>query len=249
MKHKLIILIAILANIFAISAQENDEKTAAELYAAKDYSAAKVVYENLLEKGESADLFYNYANVCYKLDELGAAILYYEKALKINPLHADAKANLEFVNTKITDKIETFQPFFLTEWINSLGQSLTSNQWAFLSIGLFLLAVVLAMFFLFFSYRKVRKISFFAAIFMLIFAIFSFFYAFSQKKYTENNPYAIVLQGSVSVKSSPADSGTELFLLHEGTKIEVLSTLGSWTEIKLSDGKNGWVLSDVMAQI
>ncbi|MDR1544860.1 MAG: tetratricopeptide repeat protein [Prevotellaceae bacterium] len=246
---KLIITFAVLINFFAVFAQENNEKRAAELYAEKDYVAAAAIYDSLLKHGESADLYYNYANVCYKLDNLGKAILYYEKALKISPLHADAKANLDFVNTKITDKIDELQPFFLTEWFSELGKIFTSNQWAYLSIGLFAVAAVLAMFFLFFSYRRVRKISFFAGIILLVLSIFSFYYAFSQKKYAENNPFAIIISGSVSVKSSPASSGTELFLLHEGTKIKVLSSLGEWSEIELSDEKTGWVLSETMEEI
>jgi len=232
-----------------VFAQENLPQMAEKFYADKDYENAAATYQKLLAQGESADLYYNYANALFKMDTLGKAILYYERALKINPLHADAKANLAFANTKITDKVETFQPFFLVDWFSSLGKLLTTNQWAYLSIGLFAAAIILALLFMFSSYRQLRKICFFTGIVALLLSIFSLIYAFSQKKYMEDNPFAIVLAGSVSVKSSPSISGTELFVLHEGTKIEVLSTAQNWTEVRFSGDKIGWITDDSFEKI
>jgi len=248
MKKKLSLILGILfiSNTFA---QENLAQIAENFYAERDYENAALTYEKLLEQGESADLYYNYANALFKIDELGKAILYYERALKINPLHADAKANLDFVNTKITDKIEQHHPFFLTAWFSALGKMLTTNQWAYLSIGLFLVAVVLALLFLFSSHRWLRKICFFKGIFVLLLSFFSLIYAFSQKKYIENNPYAIILSGSVSVKNSPSISGTELFVLHEGTKIEVISKHQNWAQIRFDNDKIGWVIDDTFEKI
>lgn len=246
---RLIILSTILIASLAAFSQENLTQTAEKFYAEKEYENAVATYEELLAQGESADLFYNYANALFKTNEIGKAILYYEKALKINPLHADAKANLDFANTKITDKIEQYQPFFLNEWFSSFGKMLTTNQWAYLSIGLFLAAAILALLFLFSSYRRLRKICFFTGILAFLLSIFSLIYAFSQKNYVENNPYAIVLSGSVSVKSSPSISGTELFVLHEGTKIEVISTTQNWAEIRYSGDKIGWVTDDTFEKI
>jgi tetratricopeptide (TPR) repeat protein len=246
---KIIFIINILLCIFTINAQDNAEKTAENFYAEKNYEQAVLEYKKLFAEGKSADLYYNYANALYKTAELGKAILYYEKALKINPLHTDAKANLDFVNTKITDKIEEYQPFFLSEWFSVLGKVLTTNQWAFLSICLFFAAVILTLLFMFSSYRRLRQICFFTGIFALLLSFFSVIYAFSQKKYVENNPFAIVLSGSVSVKSSPSEGGTELFVLHEGTKIEVLSSAQNWTEIRLADGKIGWLTNDNFEKI
>jgi tetratricopeptide (TPR) repeat protein len=248
MKKYILLLIGFLPFLLIFS-QDNGEKVAEDFYAEKDYQNAAIAYEKLLEKGESADLYYNYANTLFKNDELGKAILFYERALKINPLHTDAKANLAFVNTKITDKIEALQPFFITEWFSFLGKMLTTNQWAFLSIALFFAATILALLFIFGTYRKLRKICFYTGIFAFFLSIFSLFFAFSQKKYTENNPFAIVLSGSVSVKSSPSVSGTELFILHEGTKIEVISKTQNWAEIRLSDGKTGWLQETVFEKI
>ena len=248
MKKILSLIIGILSvgNIFS---QENLAQAAEKFYAEMEYENAAATYEKLLEQGESADLYYNYACALFKMDELGKAILYYERALKINPLHADAKANLDFVNTKITDKIEQYQPFFLNAWFSGLGKMLTTNQWAYLSIGLFLAAVILTLLFLFSSYRRLRKMCFFTGIFVFLLSLFSLIYAFSQKKYVENNPFAIILLGSVSVKNSPSISGTELFVLHEGTKIEVISTYQNWAEIRFDNDKIGWIEDDSFEKI
>jgi len=248
-KPKITTLITVLFCFSTLFAQEDLTQIAENFYAERDYESAVETYKKLLEEGESADLYYNYANALFKTNELGKAVLYYERALKINPLHADAKANLAYVNTKITDKVEQYQPFFLNAWFSALGKMLTTNQWAYLSIGLFLSAIILTLLFLFSSYRRLRKVCFFAGIFVFLLSVFSLIYAFSQKKHTENDPYAIVLLGSVSVKNSPSISGTELFVLHEGTKIEVLSSIQNWAQIRFDNDKIGWIMDDTFEKI
>jgi hypothetical protein len=139
--------------------------------------------------------------------------------------------------------------FFLAEWLSNLGKLLNTNQWAYLCITMFIVCLTSLMLFFFSSYYRVRKIAFFVAIFMMILSVCAFVYSFSQKKYFYNNPYAIVLSLSVSVKSSPAQSGKELFVIHEGTKVKVLSTIKEWSEISLPDGKIGWLEKNAIGQI
>jgi SH3-like domain-containing protein len=52
---------------------------------------------------------------------------------------------------------------------------------------------------------------------------------------------AIIFTSQISVKSSPDNSGTDLFVIHEGTKVSVEDEVGEWLEIKLSDGNKGWI--------
>ena len=229
--------------------QEADWKKAEELYAAKQYVEAADVYADMFQYGESAALYYNYANALYKSNQLGLAILNYERALRLDPTNEDIKFNLEFVNKMKTDKIEPLERFFLSEWLEALGRLLTSNQWAYASIISFIVALVLVLLYLFGKKVWLRKFSFFSALFLLMFSICTMVYAFQIKDYIENNPEAIVLAGSVSVKSSPDDSGTEVFVIHEGTKVNVLSTLSTWSEVRLADGNVGWLQSSTIEKI
>ena len=242
-------LCIVLSPLNAQTSIDLDWKKAEELYAAKQYVEAADVYADMFQYGESAALYYNYANALYKSNQLGLAILNYERALRLDPTNEDIKFNLEFVNKMKTDKIEPLERFFLSEWLEALGRLLTSNQWAYASIISFIVALVLVLLYLFGKKVWLRKFSFFSALFLLVFSICTMVYAFQIKDYIENNPEAIVLAGSVSVKSSPDDSGTEVFVIHEGTKVNVLSTLSTWSEVRLADGNVGWLQSSTIEKI
>lgn len=250
---RLSIILILLQSIFCIvSSQttlEADWKKAEELYANKQYNEAANIYAEMFQYGESAPLYYNYANALYKSNQLGLAILNYERALRLDPTNEDIKFNLEFVNKMKTDKIEPLERFFMSEWFGLLGRMLTSNQWAYASIISFALMLILVLLYLFGKKVWLRKLSFFSALFLLLFSIFTMVYAFQIKNLIENNPEAIVLVGAVSVKSSPDDSGTEVFVIHEGTKVNVLSTLSDWSEVRLADGNIGWLQSSTIEKI
>lgn len=241
----LYILIAMFVVLPMWASQDKWEKASA-LYADKDYEGAAAIYRELLNSGESPELYYNYANTLYKTGNLGAAVLNYERALRLDPNNEDARFNLDFVNSKITDKIVPVERFFLYDWIDALGRVLTTNQWAWMSVITFVLFLSLALTYLFSRRRWLRKSAFFVALSLFVVSVLSFAYAFSTKNKLDRRADAIVMSGTVSVKSSPDDGGTELFVLHEGTKVSIISTLGEWGEIRIADGNVGWMLlSDV----
>lgn len=248
-KLKFYILLAFFAFANVAFAEECTLKSAADYYAEQSYEKAMTCYEELLRTGESSQLYYNYANACYKSGNMGLAILNYEKALKLNPFSKDAKFNLALANQQITDKIEPMETFFLLSWINHLGKLFSSNQWALLTILFFLLFLISVMVFLFSSWRWLRKTSFFLALLVLLFSISSFSYSYSIKRNQTLTPEAIVLTGSLVVRSAPDDSGTELFVLHEGTKLTVKSELGEWCEVTLADGNSGWIKESSIGKI
>ena len=175
------------------------------------------------------------------MGDLGKSILYYERALALQPNFEDAKSNLAFVNSHITDKIEPMERFFISEWIYLLGKQLTSNQWAFLSIITFSLALILLLTYMFARLRWIRKVAFFAGIFSILLAFASAGYSFYIHNNQLHHPEAIVMVGSAPIKSAPDQSGTELFVLHEGTKVTIKSRLGTWVEIRIADGNVGWM--------
>lgn len=239
-KYNLLIINLLFLN-FSLVAQNKLEGEAEKFYADKNYQQAAQIYETLMKQGKSADLYYNYANTQFKLNNLGQAILFYERALVLSPYDSDIRRSLEFANTMTTDKIAGYHSFFLVDWFESVGKIFNTNQWAYICIGLFVLSLILGFIFLFSSILSIRKISFYISIVALVLAIISFIYTFHERQYLNNNPYAIVTAGSTSVKASPTLTGKELFVLHEGTKVRVIDSKDNWDKVEIADRRIGWL--------
>ena len=241
---KRIILFLSLILCFGLSAfsQTNAVKLANDLYIKGDYSNAAKQYEKILSnKGVAPEIYYNLGNTFYKSNEIGRSILNYERALRLSPSFDDAKFNLELAQLKVVDNIVPSPTFFIGRWIQNLIKLMTSNQWLFISAGVFILCLVSALLFIFAFSRYTRKISFNFAVVLFGISLFTLVFAGVRKGQMMNHSEAIVMSGVISVKSSPDKSGTDLFQLHEGAKVSILSTLGTWSEIKLSNGGIGWV--------
>ena len=213
-----------------------------EAYAQEDYIKAIELYEQTArEHGVSSDLYYNLGNAYYKHNEFAKAILNYERALLLNPGDEDARFNLDMANTRIVDKIDPVGRFFLSVWFDSLRSFLSSNTWAIIGVVTFLLFIVGCYLYLFSRVVVVKKIGFFGGIVILLISIMANWFAWGLSDKVENRDAAIVFAPTVSVKSSPAESGTDLFVLHEGTKVLIMSKVGEWFEVKISDGNRGWL--------
>jgi hypothetical protein len=226
-------------------AQEEALKEAEEAYIQEDYINAIEQYkEILITYGESAEVYYNLGNAYYKANKIAPAILYYERALLIDPGDADIRFNLEMARQKTTDKIEPLGGFFLSEWFDSIQNKGATDSWGTLGIICFLLFIGCMLLFFFSRWRRMRKIGFYLGLLFVISVVFANIFAKNQKRALINHTHAIVFSPTVTVKGSPNQSGTDLFILHEGTKIFIRSTLGEWNEIELEDGNVGWMPSN-----
>ncbi|MDP4239799.1 MAG: tetratricopeptide repeat protein [Bacteroidota bacterium] len=222
--------------------QINVVKQANDLYAKGDYANAAKQYEKILSKeGVAPELYFNLGNAYYKSNEIGRSILNYERALKLSPSFDDARFNLELAQLKVVDNIVPSPTFFIGRWIQNLIKLLTSNLWILISFGVFILCLAFAFLFIFGPTRFIRKFSFYFALILLGISFCTLIFAGVRKDQMYNHNEAVVMSGVVSVKSSPDKSGTDLFQLHEGAKVGIKSTLGSWIEIKIANGGIGWV--------
>lgn len=211
-------------------------------YMRNDYASAIQIYESLLTKGEAAEIYYNLGNSYYKTDDIAKAILNYERALLLQPGNADVRANLEIARSKTIDKVVSVPDIFFVTWTKSLINCLSVDAWAKLGVVFFILLLV--SFSLFFFSKQIvwKKSGFIAGIVFLIFVVLSNVFASEQKTELMNRNNAIILSPSVTVRSTPSESGTSLFVLHEGHKIEIKdNSMREWKEIRLEDGKVGWV--------
>ena len=242
MKKRFFILTTILFTICSLSAQNDLLKQANEAYAKNDFQTASGLYEKLLkENGESATVYYNLGNSYYKLNKVAPSILNYERALLLEPGNSDVRFNLEIAKLKAVDKIEPVGDFFLTEWYRVVQDLLSTDAWSKLSITCFILLI--GCLFLFFFTRRVfvKKLGFYAGAVLLIVVIFGNSFAYNQKRRLTERHEAIIFVPTTTVKSSPDNSGTDLFLLHEGTKVRVRTQLGGWNEIVTAGGNVGWI--------
>ena len=230
--------------------QSNEVKKANDLYTKGDYSDAAKQYEKIVStEGVAAELYYNLGNAYYKTNEIGRSILNYERALRLSPSFEDARFNLELAQSKVVDNIVPSPTFFIRRWSQNLVTLLTSNQWIVISFSVFVTFLIFALLFIFGTTRKTRQFAFYFGLVLLGISFFTLIFSGIRKNQMYNHNDAIVMSGVVSVKSSPDKSGTDLFQLHEGAKVSIESTLGSWTEIKLSNGSVGWVEQENIEKI
>lgn len=251
MKIKIYGILVALLVCFNIQANENFELIKAEeAYAASDYDKALEIYKSVLDKGyESADLYYNVANCFYRKGELAPSILNYERALRIDPSHEDAKHNLSLAESKTVDNIDTLGRVFLVDWWNSFSNLTSADSWTFISIVLFIITLVSLSVYIFVRKIWVRKLGFSVAVIALFFTIISFCSAYTRYNVETSKNQAIVFSQTVTIKSSPDNSGNNLFILHEGTKVNIKSRLGEWVEIITSDGNSGWLPANAIEVI
>ncbi len=248
---RVIFLLLMSIGFFGYSFGQNDlQKKANELYSKGDYTGASELYEKIIKTyGVAPELYYNLGNTYYKMGETGRSILNYEKALRLKPMYHDARYNLDMAQQKVIDNIVQVPPFFILRWLDILMKLLTSNQWLFAGFVTFIITIIAALFFIFGFTLNNRKISFYlATIFLSITVVTLVFSAVRKNQQTQHNE-AIIMTGVVTVKSSPDRSGTDLFQLHEGTKVKVKSQLGSWFEVVLGNGNIGWLESKNIEQI
>ena len=207
-----------------------------------DYITASQIYENLLIDGEAAELYYNLGNSYYKSGEIAKAILNYERALLLEPGNADSRFNLEMAKAKAVDKVETTPEIFFVSWTKSLIDMQSIKAWAICAI-IFCLLFIVSLYFYFFSKTVLlKKIGVFSGLLSILIVILANVFAAQQKNRLMDRDYAIVMTPNVVVRSTPSESGTSLFVLHEGRKVQIKdATMREWKEIKLEDGKVGWV--------
>jgi len=209
-------------------------------YAEGNYAEAVEQYKEVLAEQPSAEVYYNLGNAYFKQGELSQSILAYERALRLKPTMKDAKHNLQFAQTRIVDNIEDTQSFFLSSWLKTVRNSLNQQVWIILSISLFVLALMGFFFFAFSRTIWLRKTAFYTSLVALLFSICACANAGSLYKRDSLRAEAIITQGIVNAKASPDRSGTDLFTIHEGTKVRITDVIGDWCCIHV--GNNiGWM--------
>ncbi|MBD8389473.1 tetratricopeptide repeat protein [Dysgonomonas sp. BGC7] len=200
--------------------------------------------EELAKGNESADLYYNLGNAYFRINDLANARLNYERALLLAPGDKDIKHNIDYLLTKVEDKILVADTFFLNIWFRVVQNILSSDGWAVLAIASFLVFIAGLVFFFFSKSIVVKKGAFYVGLVSLVIVIFANIFVFKQKNKIEHRDTAVIMVGSVPALSSPDINSKELFILHSGTKVSVTKEDRNWFEIEIDNGSVGWISRD-----
>ena len=226
-------------------------RSGVEAYTAGDYTQALEDWEAVRSTGlMSRELYYNLGNACFKSNELGQAILWYERALRLDPSDPDVRYNLDYARALTQDRIDEIPEVFYEQWGHALCYLLPSNTWAVLCWVFLALTVALALLFLLGSTPGRRRLGFFCGIVTLLLSLLGWDFAQWQRTEALRQDQAIIMRPVSSVKSSPsADGAKDLFILHEGTRVRVLDNVSGFSNIELADGRQGWIASGDMEVI
>ena len=218
-------------------------RSGVEAYTAGDYASALKDFEDVRETGlMSKELYYNLGNSYLRSGEIAQAILWYERACRLDPSDADIRYNLEYARALTQDRIDEVPEMFFQQWRRGVCYLLPSNAWAVIGLVSLALMVACVLLFLLGSTGGRRKLGFFLGIAFLVVALLGWDFAQWQRSEALRQDMAIVMKPVSSVKSSPsADGAKDLFILHEGTRVRILDNVGGFSNIELADGRQGWI--------
>lgn len=254
--RKVVTVVTLLLSLGAsmnIQAKDLDSLWTAGVQAYTDgkFSDASAAWTSIEESGQkSAKLYYNLGNAWFKQGNYPKAILNYERALRLDPSYSDARYNLEFTSNFVQDKIEPVPEFILKSVARKVCYVMGSNAWAVIFLVLLAAALVMGLLFLLGSSVGKRRAGFYCGIVLLLLSAGALSFSVWQKSDSVKTDTAIVMSPVSSVKSSPSSgSSKDLFVIHEGTKVTILDEVGSWKNIALADGRQGWITSNELEVI
>ena len=216
-------------------------QSANKLYESSEYLQALELYQKIETDFRSPILFYNIGNCYFKTGNIPEAIVYYERSLKYDPENENTLANLKQANKFITDDIQTLPQTAVSQWWYNFTRKQSINFWANLSIYFMIAGFLVLILAIVRTPTFIKKFSTLLGSLIVIAGIFTFFLAQSAKDNIENDNYAIIFTPKVDVMSEPKESGSRLFVIHDGLKVNITDENKEWFEIKLANGAIGWI--------
>jgi len=242
MFKKLSIFIS-LFTVLLCSAQNTtlfDQATTA--YNAGEYEKAIGLYTDILNNGEhSTAVYYNLGNSYYKLNEIAESIYFYEKALLLSPDDEETKTNLSYAQNMTLDAIDTLPKTGISKLYKNVTGKLTFDQWGYLAIGAMFVFIILYITFYYSNSSFRKRWTFIGSLIALLICVIAIIFGYIQRRDFDAMQPAIIFAEESSIKSEPNESSQQVFVLHAGTKVNVLDHLDDWNKIELTDGKTGWI--------
>ncbi|HAN77164.1 MAG TPA: hypothetical protein DCQ31_05025 [Bacteroidales bacterium] len=239
------IILGMLLTVTPLFASNAVFEEANKKYADQQYAEALQLYRNLLTEGyQSTELYYNTANAYFKLSDIPRAVLYYERALLLNPANEDVKYNLKIAKALTIDKIDTLPTYFWQDWMNAFRNWFSSDAWAVVSLTSFMLFLLLFAGFLYSGNPTIKKVGFMGGLGILIISAIALNQALNAQEAATAKNTGVIMAASSTAKSAPDNNSTTLFTIHEGCKVFIEDKTTEWVEIKLENGEVGWIKAD-----
>ena len=211
-------------------------------YSAGKYLEAINTYKSLVSQGyESPYLYYNLGNSFFKLNDIPHAILWYERAKRLDPGNEDVSFNLNVANSRITDKIDPLPEFFVKRWFRVVTDLFSVDTWSASGIAFFIAALLFFSLYIASRVLILRKLGFWAGFSSLLISVVFLLFAWTSYRSLKSEQSGIITNPTVTVKSSPDEKSTDIFVIHEGCKIQLIDHIGNWYEISIVNGSVGWV--------
>lgn len=249
-KHNKVTMFLFIFLLLPLSVSAVTKQNADDEYTKEHYQQAIKDYQEILQRGVSAELYYNLGNAYFRSDNITQAVLAYERAHMLAPGNNNIRFNLEFARSKTIDKITPEPEFFFVTWYKSIVNFTCVDNWARTGLFSIIMVFVLVLFYLFGTKMVIRKIGFFGGVAFFLLFIFSTIFAFQQKYELKNRCGAIIISPSASIKKTPTISGNDEFVIHEGTRVDITDkTMRDWREVTLDDGRTGWLQTKQIEEI
>lgn len=221
-----------------------------ELYRQDNFAEAAQAYTDLWEQGfRSKALAYNLGNTYFRLDSLGKAVLFYERALRISPNDRAVKENLELLRSRIAEEEDELPVIGLIRVWRALQNGISANAWTWLGLILVWGGITGFVFWQIGTLRKVRKRGFLIGLGLLILSVLPFSLAWSRNYDETQKITVVVMANEVPLRTAASEGSESIIDLYLGTKATVTDSIGNWREILLSNGYQGWIPSDQIDEI
>ncbi len=222
----------------------NERANADAAYRAGDYQKAVELYHKDLAEGVTAESYHNAGNAYYRMGNIPRAILHYERALKIAPTNERIQHSMEIARNKTLDRLPGDTGMFFTQWYKAVVNVLTVDVWGYLAIASLVLALLSFLMYLFMDKMIIRQTAFYGSVVLLLLFFLANLFAWSRQHILTTHDTAVVMTELVTVKSSPTQKSADAFVIHEGTTFDIVDRdIKDWYGIKLSDGREGWILT------
>lgn len=247
----IILILLAIPSLYAIDDNiDSLNQKAVKAYQDKEYQTALSDFIRIEKQGViDANLFYNMGNCYFRLEQLGMSILYYKKALKVNPTHSLAKKNLDFAFTLTRDKIESSDSGALEKILKNLYHSFSLNTLALISIILFALLVLLLIIMQTLYRFKDKSLPVFFIFLIIIFLAATVIITSMKYSAYHKNSDAVIIALTAVGFSGPGAEYTRVFTIHEGMTCNIEDKNENWVLIKLPNGIGGWIESNLLKRV
>jgi tetratricopeptide (TPR) repeat protein len=250
LRYKVLFFVLILSISKLFAASNPDYDNANEQYKKGEYKSAITSYEKILKSGyDASEIYYNLGNCYYKLNDVPNSILNYERALKLAPRDEDIIFNLRLANLKVIDKIQSVDQVFFKRWIENISNLYSTDSAAIWTIIFLWIALIILALYIMSGSTLLKRIFFYSGATLLVLSILFLIVTNYRNQTVNATNSGIIFNPSVYVKSAPDAKSTDLFILHEGTKVKILDTVGSWKKIRLMNNNEGWIKSESLEVI